>query len=410
MLLYRFLISLFAAGVLVKALRRQGRAAVLARMGGGGPGDGVPRLWLHAASNGELASVRPVIAALRRARPDLRIVVTCNTETGVALARDFGLEAALAPLDLVWAVRRFVRGWGIIGQVTLESELWPNRLRQVPGPAIVLGGRLTERTARTWSRIPALAEAMLSRVDYLSAQDDRSLERFRALGLREAAAGPVVELKALYAPPEDAMPTLEFAAAYPRGSTWLAASTHKGEEEAVIAAHLMAREAEPGLRLILALRHPHRAGEVAAMLREAGLDYALRSRGDAPAEVLLVDTMGEMALWYQLAGRVFVGGTLTDRGGHTPFEPAHFEAAILHGPDVANFARPFARLLAAKAAREVGDSEELAQALTALSDPAKQRRAGAQAKAALAPEDQLDTLMQAILSRLPTPATTPQAP
>ncbi|SIS99350.1 3-deoxy-D-manno-octulosonic-acid transferase [Roseivivax lentus] len=399
MLLYRCLISLFALGVLSRAAWGQGKDAVAARLGGGAAGGGQPRLWLHAASNGELASARPVIEALQAARPDLPLIVTCNTETGCALARRMGLEARLAPLDLGWAVARFLRGWGVVGHITLESELWPNRIARMPGPVIVLGGRLTAKSAKGWGRVPGLARRMLARVDLLSAQDAGSRDRFLALGLPQAAAGPVVDLKALYKPPSDMAPEPDLAAAYPRARTWLAASTHPGEEEVVIAAHLSARAAEPELRLILAPRHPRRADAVASMLEAAGLSVSRRSRGEAGAEVLLADTMGEMARWYALAGRVFIGGTLTDRGGHTPFEPAAFGAALLHGPDVANFARPFARLDRGRAARAVEDAEGLAAALTALAAPDAQTGLGGEAAEVLRPEADLDALVAAILAR-----------
>ena len=145
---------------------------------------------------------------------------------------------------------------------------------------------------------------------------------------------------------------------------------------------------------------------MAALLDAAGLAYAQRSKGEAGAEVLLADTMGEMPLWYRLAGRVFIGGTLTDRGGHTPFEPAWFEDAILHGPDVANFARPFARLLAGHAAIEVADAAELAQALTELSDPGEQARLGRAGRDALRPEAGLDALMADLARCLPAPRAT----
>ncbi|MHA6325749.1 3-deoxy-D-manno-octulosonic acid transferase [Roseivivax sp. CAU 1753] len=400
MLLYRLLISLFSGVVLVRTLLRQGRVAVSARLGGGGPADGRARIWLHAASNGELASARPVIDALQAAQPARAIVVTCNTDTGVTLARSMGLAATLAPLDLGWAVARFVRGWGVTAHITLESELWPNRLARIPGPVIVLGGRLTEKSARIWGRFPALARSMLANVDLLAAQDAGSASRFVALGLPVSAAGPVTDLKALYVPDPDLVPSPALAKAYPRATTWLAASTHKGEESVVIAAHLAARALAPGLRLIIAPRHPRRADAVAAELAAAGLSVSRRSRGEAGAEVLLADTMGEMPLWYQLAGRVLVGGTLTDRGGHTPFEPAWFGSAILHGPDVINFARPFALLHAEHAAIRVRDAATLARALDDLSAPAAQTRLGAAGRAALRVEAGFDALMAAILTQL----------
>lgn len=401
MVLYRFLISIFVLMSGLKLVFRGAGAGLWERFGRTAPAQHRPHVWLHAASNGELASARPVIEALRAARPDLALLVTCNSASGVALAQDWGLAAQLAPFDLGWVMRRFQRRWGVVAQITMEAEVWPNRVLLCPGPVIVLGARLTAGTARMWTRLGGTAQRVLGKVTLLSAQDAASAERFRALGLPASALGPVVDLKALYAPPADLTPDADVRQSFERSATWLAASTHDGEEDVIIAAHLAARQSWPELRLILAPRHPRRADEVAAALRGAGLGFARRALGETGAEVLLADTLGEMALWYQLAGIVFVGGTLTDRGGHTPYEPAAFGAALLHGPDVANFTQAYARLQAAGAATCVRDADSLAAALLALRDPQHQRDRGRAAQDALTQDADLGALMARLLPLLP---------
>lgn len=404
MLLYRILISLFALWQMARLALARDWTALAQRRGAVGPANVGPHIWLHAASNGELASARPLILALRAARPDLNLLITCNSATGVALAIGWGLpglSAHLAPLDLARFVRRVMRRWQVVAHVTMESEIWPNRVLLCPGPVLVLGGRMSPRSARGWGHLEGLARHVLERVAFLSAQDTGSRDRFLQLGLRAEACGPVVDLKALYTPPPDQIPDKALRNAYPRATTWLAASTHAGEEKVVIAAHLEARKARPDLRLILALRHPRRAEEVAGLLRAAGLEFDRRSTGDCGAEVLLADTMGEMALWYALAGVVFIGGTLTDRGGHTPFEPAFFGTAILHGPDLRNFRKPFVALKEAGAAHEISDAAELAAALVALKDPAHQRELGLRAQAALKQDTGLAGLMEQVLPLIP---------
>ncbi|MHA6345835.1 3-deoxy-D-manno-octulosonic acid transferase [Roseivivax sp. CAU 1761] len=410
--LYRGAMALAAAAVLSRLALRRDRAGIAARLGRGpGPEQDGPHLWLHAASVGELNSARPVILALEAARPDLPIVVTCNTATGVARARAQGLPARLAPLDLAGATDRFAARWQVAAHIAMEAEIWPVRLARLSGPVLVLGARMSAGTARGWARLPALARATLGRIAFLSAQDAGSRDRLLALGLRHAACGPVADLKAFYAappaPPAD--PALE--AAYPRDATWLAASLHPGEDEVVIAAHLAARAAEPGLRLILAPRHPDRGDALEARLRAEGLSVARRSRNDPPgAEVLLADTLGEMPIWYGRAGRVFIGGTLSDRGGHTPYEPARFGAALIHGPDTRNFRAPFETLARARAARCIRDSGELAAALTALADPARRDAEAARAAAALQPAAELDELVQPVLAALKDVAPAPPGP
>ncbi|WP_417724842.1 3-deoxy-D-manno-octulosonic acid transferase [Salipiger sp.] len=396
MLLYRSLVTLFALKVVAGLVLRGDRNALRQRLALEAPAEG-RHLWLHAASNGELSSARPVIEAL--AARGVPLLVTCNSPTGVALAQSWGLVARLAPLDLARVTRRMIRHWNIVAQVTMESELWPNRMLLCPGPVLILGGRLSPGTARGWRHFGGLLGRMLARVAFLSAQDDGSLARFRAAGLPPEAEGPVIDLKAFYAPPRLADPSLS---ALRRDGTWLAASTHEGEEEIVLAAHALARRRDPGLTLILAPRHPRRADAVERLVRAAGLSVARRTRGDPPqgADVYLADTLGEMALFYPLAGRVFIGGTLGDRGGHTPHEPAAFGAALIHGPDVANFRPAFARLAEQQAAIGIEDAATLAAALEALADPEAQRRLGARARDALAPATDAGTLAGMLMQHL----------
>lgn len=399
MLRYRLLLSLFAAVVLGRAALKRDWDGLRARLGHGKANPGA-HVWLHAASNGELASARPVIEALRAARPGMKLLVTCNSESGVALAESWGLCARLAPLDLARASKRMHRRWNVRSHITMESELWPNRLLTCPGPVLVLGGRLTEGTAKGWRLFGGLQARIMHRIAFLSAQDPDSRDRFIEAGLPKSARGPVVDLKALYTPPEqhDAQLESEFS----RESTWLAASTHEGEDETVLEAHAAARQQEPGLRLILAPRHPRRAEQIARLAAARGLSCARRSLGETPrgADVYLADTLGEMALFYRLAGRVFIAGTLTDRGGHTPYEPAAFDAALIHGPDTRNFRAPFALLDAAGAAVQIADATGLSTALLGLRGDAAQRRAGTAARTLLEPEASAAQLVENLLQHM----------
>ncbi len=410
MLLYRLLVSLFAGFALTRAMRRGGWRALRDRLARGDDLPEGPHVWLHGASNGELASARPVLEMLIGARPDLHWVVTCNSDTGTALVDGWHLAqvtARPAPIDLARVSRRALRRWRVVALVSLEAELWPHRVLDCPGPVVQLAARMSANTARNWARVPGLAAKVLGAMSFVSAQNAETLERLRALGLPGDAAGPVADLKALYTPP-DLPPDPALVMSFAREATWLAASTHPGEEQTVLEAHHIARQADPDLRLILAPRHPQRAGEIAEMARARGLTVARRSLSDPPgdAAVYLADTMGEMARWYALAGRVFIGGTLTDRGGHTPYEPAAFGAALLAGPDVANFKAPFARLRAAGAVAAVRDAATLAQALEALKMPEAQAAAGHTAQQALQQQTDLGGLVAQILSVLPPPGRT----
>lgn len=311
--------------------------------------------------------------ALRRQHPDRPLIVTCNTTSGRDLVNDWRLAnvgARLAPLDYRWVLARFRARWRPVALMILENELWPNRIATAAEPVICIAARLSARSAARWGRLGGLASATVGKIAYLAAQDEVSGQRFAALGLGVSRIGPVISLKQAVelAPPPPAE-LAEFQRIFARADTVLAASTHAGEDAAIIDAFARARAARPALKLILAPRHPRRMAEVAALITAAGLPYAVRSKGEVPdaaTAVYLADTLGEMALWYALAGVSFVGGSLVDRGGHTPFEPLQAGSAVLHGPYVSNFAAAYAELDQAGASRQVADADDLSKALTAL--------------------------------------------
>lgn len=331
-------------------------------------------VWLHAASVGELTSASVLAQALGAEFP---LTVTTNSLTGRALARKMGWKAALAPLDVPQAVARFLDRVEPAVLVTVENELWPNRSRMADdlGVAqVVVGARMSQRSADRWARLPALIRPMLRRIDALSAQDAGSEERLLRLGLPAKALGTRLNMKLLgpaqIHPPEDGPD---------RARTVLAASTHEGEDGLVLDAYARARADVPDLRLILAPRHPERGDAVAAILQQRGIAFARRSQGGGlDAQVLLADTLGEMSDWYAAAAICITCGSFTDRGGHTPWEPAAWRCAILHGPSVSNHAGDYADLDAAGAAEA---STDLPAALTALAqDTPRQRRMGKAAR------------------------------
>ncbi|MFP7673765.1 3-deoxy-D-manno-octulosonic acid transferase [Marivita sp. S0852] len=402
MLLYRLLMMVLAGGMVGKLCLRRDWTTLGDRLGRSGPKDGVARLWIHAASNGELGSVKPVIDAL--IADGWHVLITVNTPSARDMAIRWALphtDIRLAPVDLPHVVQRMFRAWTVTAYITVETDVWPQRILTCPGPVLVLGGRLTERSAKGWARFAALTARVLDRVDYLSAQDAASQTRFRKLGLRDAATGPVFDLKALYTPPEMPVPA-DLEDQFDRHSTWLAASTHAGEEAVILDAHKRARDSVPQLKLILAPRHPKRGDDIADLIEASGLSYARRSKGTPPdtADVYLADTFGEMPIWYQLAGTTFIAGSLSDRGGHTPYEPAAFASALLHGPDVHNFRAAYGRLQDHDAAIMISSADALAKGVVALSDPAKQAQMGQAAQAALRQDTDLETLLRDINTAL----------
>lgn len=403
---YQLLMAL-ALPVLVAREALTGPAGALAeRLGQPAPprpGPG-PRLWLHAASVGEVTSARWLVEALMAARPGLQVLVTCNSTTGRATAAGWGLPgltAALAPFDSAGAAGRVLDLWQPQALLVVENELWPARLAAADNrgvPVLVVGARMSARSAARWARLaPGLMRRTLGRVTWLSAQDDGSLQRLRALGLAETAIGPVVALKSLGRVAAGPPP---FAPPAPRDRTLLAASTHEGEEALVLAAFAQARDRFD--HLILAPRHPRRGPEVAAEVAARGLTLAIRSQGQVPGAntaVHLADTLGEMDHWYAMAGACIIGGTFAPRGGHTPWEPARHGMALIHGPDVANFAAPFAALDRAGAALAVADGAGLARALAGL-DTARMAELARRAADQLQPQAEGGAVVQAVLQVL----------
>ncbi|MFT3688156.1 3-deoxy-D-manno-octulosonic acid transferase [Paenirhodobacter sp.] len=401
MLLYRLLLALALPFLLVRLWLREPREVLRERLGGGAAAPGA--LWIHAASNGELASAHPLIEALLAQRPGLRLLLTVNTVTARQMAQGWNdprITVRAAPLDARWILHRFLGRHRPVGLLVIENELWPNRLAICAAsgvPVMVAGARMSARSAARW-RKTGLGPALTRAITALSAQDPASEAAFLSLGLPRARLLPMLNLKtAVAAPP----PTERLD--WPRARTVLAASTHEGEEAIVLDAFARARAEEPSLRLILAPRHPRRAAEIARLIAARGLGFTLRSGGEAPtAPVLLADTMGEMANWYTAAGVCFIGGSLVPKGGHTPFEPAAHGCAIVHGPSCSNHAEAFAALDAAGAAIPVTDAATLAQAFRM--PPETQARigqTGTETLAGLQKSGAVSSLARSIIEQIP---------
>jgi 3-deoxy-D-manno-octulosonic-acid transferase len=408
MLIYRSLMALALPVLLTLLLLRRWRGveppgALAERLGWvSRPGPG-PAIWLHGASNGELTSARWVVEALQAALPGLQVLVTCNTASARAMVQGWslaGVPAALAPLDTAGAAARVLARWQPRLLVVVEGEFWPARLaaaRDAGVPVAWIGARISERAARRWRRFGGFVAGLLAGVAHASAQDAASAERLLQLGMPAAAMGPVLMLKAGAVAHVPA--TLPFPAPALRERTLLAASTHEGEEALVLEAFASALAAGRLDHLILAPRHPRRAGEVVAALTASGLGFVQRSAGEVPGPgtaVHLADTMGEMGNWYAMAGVCVIGGSFAPKGGHTPWEPAAQGAAILHGPSTENFAEPFAALDAAGGALLVADAAALAAVLRDLSPAQMQAMAGA-ARAVLAEKGDTAALVAALL-------------
>ncbi|MDZ7629720.1 MAG: glycosyltransferase N-terminal domain-containing protein [Parvularculaceae bacterium] len=347
------------------AARLSERRGETARARGAGP-----LVWLHGASVGESLSVLPLVERLTAREAALSALVTTGTVTSAKLMAERLPPAALhqfAPLDHPKFVARFLRHWRPDMALFVESEFWPNLLLQTraasPFMALV-NGRVSPKSFESWSRRPKTIRYLLSQFDILIAQDRQNAERLSILSGRAVPA--FGNLKNAAAPlPADADALAALKTAIGERPVLLAASTHPGEDSAVIAAARLLLADLPRLLVIVAPRHPARGAEVETLAARAGLKTARRASGDALAPdtaLYVADTLGELGLFYRVAGAAFVGGSLVDKGGHNPLEPARLGPAILSGPHVFNFAETYADMRSAGGAAFVRNERELAAA------------------------------------------------
>ncbi|CTQ49360.1 3-deoxy-D-manno-octulosonic acid transferase [Jannaschia donghaensis] len=322
-----------------------------------------PLVWLHAASVGESVSLLEMIRRMGDEWPELRFLVTTGTVTSAqVLAGRLPLRCIhqFVPLDVRPWMRRFLDHWKPDLVVLAEGEIWPALLTEVArrGTKIaMINARMTEKAYGRWRFARGAARALLTQIDHVQAQDQETADRLLALGLPEGRLEVTGTLKeGSAALPHDELERQHLAKVLGGRPSWLAASTHEGEEVLAAEANKEALRSWHKLLLVIAPRHPDRAPGIVAGLRAGGWKVAQRSAGEeitSDTQIYVADTMGEMGLWYRLCPVSFVGGSLVDIGGHNPFEPAALGSAILHGPYVANFADIYARLAAADATREV---------------------------------------------------------
>ncbi len=341
-----------------------------------------PLVWVHGASVGELMAAIPLIEHMRAA--GFGVLVTSGTVTSAELARHRlppGAIHQFVPLDAPRFVTRFLDHWRPDLALFVESDLWPNLImacaeRNVP--LVLVNGRLSRGSFRRWGYVPGTIRALLSRLDLCLARTPVDAEHFRELGAPRVVITGNLKLD-VPAPPVDDRELAAIKAVIGGRPVVAAASTHPGEEAVVVEAHRRLRQSFPGLLTIIAPRHPARGAGVAEIATAAGLTAALRSRGEKPnarTDIYVADTVGELGLIYRLAPIVFVGGSLASHGGQNPIEAAKLGAAILHGPNVWNFADLYSALDKAHGAEQIADAGKLATHIGAwLTDP--QARAAA---------------------------------
>lgn len=370
--LYNLLLAL--AGVVLFPLvlfgllwRADARRGIFSRLGLGWPtgGEG-DLLWAHGASVGEVEALAPLVRRWQVAHPGAPVVVTALTLTGVATAERLlpGIHAITAPLDFPLVTGRLVRRLRPSIFLFTENELWPNlllALRRAGVPSVQVSGRVSAGAAGALAMFPRFSRAVLDCVSRFLLQSEADRNRLLSLGVDAERLFVTGSLKGS----GEVQGAPAVLAGLARRELVVAGSTHAGEEEFLVEALHSLQMTHQNLLLILAPRHPERFGEVAEKLAEMDVPFLRRSELVGAVfpeghQVLLLDTLGELAGCYGMARVAFVGGSLVPVGGHNLLEPARFGVPIVVGPHVSSVAELADRLESVGILRRASTSAELA--------------------------------------------------
>ena len=350
-----------------------------------------PVIWVHAVSVGEVQAVRLLVRRLLEDYPAHRVLLTTVTPTGAAQVKTVfadQVEHRYLPYDLPHAVRLFLQRVRPRALLIVETEIWPNLLHHCKRraiPVFLVNARLSPRSQRGYRRLPGFTAAALACVTHIAARGDEDANRFLDLGAPPDRVSVAGNLKFdLDAPTDDAVPAQSSSRAFAEGRpVWIAASTHAGEEEQVLAAFHQVRQVVADCLLLIAPRHPERFDKVYKLCQGHGLKVARHGAGHmagaAPrdAAVYLLDTLGELPQFYACADVAFVGGSLVAAGGHNVLEAARLGVPVVVGLHTANFNEVIDLLKEANAITIIADAAQLAAAtLRLLQDPELRRTRG----------------------------------
>jgi len=327
-------------------------------------------IWVHAVSVGESMAAIPMILKLRELYPDIEITVTTTTPTGSArIVNSLGRKVfhTYVPYDISWMVKKFLHKIKPSLLIIMETEIWPNIIAICQNnniPVVLANGRMSAKSMQSYKKFFPWIKHSLNSLTKIAAQEQNDYNRYQELGARDNLTITGNLKFDLKLPLAQIQAGVSVKTSWLERPVWIAASTHSGEEELVLAAHRQLLSQYPNLLLVLVPRHPDRFAAVAKLLSSQNYSYTRRS-SDARVEdvhqVLLGDTMGEMAFYYSLADVAFVGGSLVPIGGHNLLEPASCGIPVVTGPNLRNFSFISEKMLAMEAITIVNDTTELAQ-------------------------------------------------
>jgi len=356
-----------------------------------------PVIWVHAVSVGEAIAAAPLVNTLIERYPSHQLVVTTTTPTGSDRVRAlFGDRVfhVYAPWDLPGATRRFFDAINPQLLLLMETELWPNMLHCAAArrcPVVLANARLSERSARGYSKIASLTQTMLGQLSAVGCQAAADGDRFVALGLPRERLHVTGSIKFdLELSPELVAEAAELDQRWDgdHRTIVVAASTHPGEDEQILAAFASLRQTVDRALLVLVPRHPERFDAVHQLCTGGGWSVVRRSAGEAPTsatDIVLGDTMGELLLLLGVADIGLIGGSLVEHGGHNVLEPAAWATPVVTGPHMFNFAEISQMLVSAGAMLQLEDVTQLGEVLIELSlDPQRRSAMGAAGKQVVA--------------------------
>lgn len=342
-------------------------------------------IWVHAVSVGESLAAVPVIKRLLKEYPDYPIVVTTTTPTGAERIQSLLGSSVIhlySPYDLPWVVNRFIRKIKPKLTIIMETELWPNFIhysRKQKVPVIVINARLSARSAHNYARLPIPTNRLLlDPITHLACQNVADAERFIHLGAEEDKVSVTGSIKFdLQLPRNIDSKTREIFSDWGKDAfVWVAGSTHAGEDEIILAAQRWLLDRGLRAKLIIVPRHPERFDSVSELIVQRGFSLYRRSDKEhqlSDEDVFLCDSMGELMYCYHRGHVAFVAGSLIDRGGHNPLEPAALAKPVVSGPHIFNFSDVFRNMQEAGAA-EIVNPDELGDSLLKLAQDHKRCR------------------------------------
>ncbi len=342
-------------------------------------------IWVHAVSVGEVQAARPLINNLLQEYSSCKILVTTMTPTGADCVKQYlagDVTHLYIPYDLPAAVKRFVSIIDPAILLVMETELWPNLFHYCQAsniPVVIINARMSENSARGYRYFSGFTRSMLESVSLIIAQGEKDAERLIALGADKDKVNVTGNLKFDINLPHGITEQTQTLRKYlsVNRQVWIAASTHEGEEKIILDAFDKVLEKHSQCLLVIVPRHPERSASVKELCFKRGLRVLCRSDGkecDENFQVFILDSLGELPTFYAAADVAFVGGSLTEVGGHNMLEPASLGLPVITGPHVFNFQEISQLLLDEVAAWKINGADELFNRVSCLLDDAGLRR------------------------------------